>query len=129
MGPGFPADAGAETLPNRAPEAAAGRPAVMARPACRITGSAFSMAPPSAYWMGFRTRQRGRHGGRAGHGPTRRTGRSPGPPLPAAAAMSPSAAAAAATVERIRAGVFRCASVERDAVRRDPVPPFTAATL
>ena len=31
--------------------------------------------------------------------------------------------------ERIRAGVFRVASVERDAVRRDPVPPFTTAPL
>ena len=31
--------------------------------------------------------------------------------------------------ERIRAGVFRVASIERDAVRRDPVPPFTPATL
>ena len=40
--------------------------------------------------------------------------------------MSLSAEAAA---ERIRAGVFRVASVEGDAVRRDPVPPFTTATL
>ena len=31
--------------------------------------------------------------------------------------------------ERIRADVFRVASVKRDAVRRDPVPPFTTATL
>ena len=30
--------------------------------------------------------------------------------------------------ERIRANVFRVAPVERDAVRRDPVPPFTTAT-
>ena len=40
--------------------------------------------------------------------------------------MSPSAETAA---ERVRAGVFRVASIERDAVRRDPVPPFTTATL
>ena len=40
--------------------------------------------------------------------------------------MSLSAEAAA---ERIRAGVFPVASVERDAVRRDPIPPFTTATL
>ena len=40
--------------------------------------------------------------------------------------MSLSAEAAA---ERIRAGVFRVASVVRDAVRRDPIPPFTTATL
>ena len=31
--------------------------------------------------------------------------------------------------ERVRADVFRVASVERDAVRRDPVPPFTRTTL
>ena len=44
--------------------------------------------------------------------------------------MSLSAEAAAETVaERIREGVFRVASVERDAVRRDPVPPFTTVTL
>ena len=44
--------------------------------------------------------------------------------------MRLSAAAAAETpAGRIRAGVFRVASVERDAVRRDPVPPSTAATL
>ena len=36
---------------------------------------------------------------------------------------------AEAATERIRAGVFRVAPVERDAVRRDPVPPFTTATL
>ena len=40
--------------------------------------------------------------------------------------MSLSAEAAA---ERIRANVFSVASVERDAVRRDPVPPLTTATL
>ena len=39
--------------------------------------------------------------------------------------MSLSAETAA---ERIREGVFRVASGERDAVRRDPVPPFTTAT-
>ena len=33
------------------------------------------------------------------------------------------------TAKRIRAGVFRVALIERDAVRRDPVPPFTTATL
>ena len=38
--------------------------------------------------------------------------------------MSLSAEAAS---ERIRAGVFRVAWVEGDAVRRDPVPPFTTA--
>ena len=38
--------------------------------------------------------------------------------------MSLSAEAAA---ERIRAGIVRVASAERDAVRRDPVPPFTTA--
>ena len=44
--------------------------------------------------------------------------------------MRLSAAAAAETpAGRIRAGVFRIASVERDAVRRDSVPPFTTATL
>ena len=31
--------------------------------------------------------------------------------------------------ERIRANVFRVVSVEWDAVRRDPVPPFTTAIL
>ena len=40
--------------------------------------------------------------------------------------MSLSAEAAS---ESIRANVFRVAPVERDAVRRDPVPPFTTATL
>ena len=40
--------------------------------------------------------------------------------------MSLSAEAAA---ERMRAGVVPVAPVERDAVRRDPVPPFTTATL
>ena len=40
--------------------------------------------------------------------------------------MSLSAEAAS---ERIRANVFRVAPVERDAVRRDPVPPLTTATL
>ena len=39
--------------------------------------------------------------------------------------MSLSAEAAS---ESIRANVFRVAPVERDAVRRDPVPPFTTAT-
>ncbi|MDE0407603.1 MAG: type I DNA topoisomerase [Alphaproteobacteria bacterium] len=38
-------------------------------------------------------------------------------------------AAAEAAAERIRAGLFRVASLERDEVRRDPVPPFTTATL
>ena len=38
-------------------------------------------------------------------------------------------AAAEAAAERIRAGVFRVASLVRDEVRRDPVPPFTTATL
>ena len=38
-------------------------------------------------------------------------------------------AAAEAAAARIRAGVFRVASVERDEVRRNPVPPFTTATL
>jgi len=42
--------------------------------------------------------------------------------------MSLSAEAADTAAKRIRAGVFRVASVERDAVRRDPVPPFTMAT-
>ena len=42
--------------------------------------------------------------------------------------MSLSAAAETAA-ERIRSGVFRVASVERDAVRRNPVPPVTTATL
>ena len=47
-----------------------------------------------------------------------------------AAAMSLSAAAAREmAAERICAGVFRVASVERDAVRRDPVPSITTATL
>ena len=32
-------------------------------------------------------------------------------------------------VERIGAGVFRVASLERGEVRRDPVPPFTTSTL
>ena len=36
---------------------------------------------------------------------------------------------AEAVAERIRAGVFRVAPVERDAVRRDPVPPLTTAIL
>ena len=36
---------------------------------------------------------------------------------------------AEAVAERIRAGVFRVAAVERDAVQRDPVPPFAPATL
>ena len=40
--------------------------------------------------------------------------------------MSLSAETAA---DRIRVGVFRVALIERDAVRRDPVPPFTTATL
>ncbi|MCY4003642.1 MAG: hypothetical protein OXF33_08055 [Rhodospirillales bacterium] len=35
----------------------------------------------------------------------------------------------AAAAERRRADVFRIASVERDAVRRDPVPPFTTVIL
>ena len=44
--------------------------------------------------------------------------------------MSLSAEAAAEmAAERVRADVFRVASVERDAVRRDPVPPFTTTTL
>ena len=43
--------------------------------------------------------------------------------------MSLSAAAAERVAERTCAGVFRVASVERDAVRRDPVLPFTTATL
>ena len=43
--------------------------------------------------------------------------------------MSLSAAAAERVAERTCAGVFRIASVERDTVRRDPVPPFTTATL
>ena len=38
-------------------------------------------------------------------------------------------AAAKTTAERIRAGVFRVAPVERNAVRRDPVPPCTTAPL
>ncbi|MYE01239.1 MAG: type I DNA topoisomerase [Alphaproteobacteria bacterium] len=37
--------------------------------------------------------------------------------------------AAEAAAERVRAGVFRVALRMRDAVRRDPVPPFTTATL
>ena len=40
-----------------------------------------------------------------------------------------SAAAAETAAERTCAGVFRVASVERDAFRRDPVPPCTTATL
>ena len=72
------------------------------------------------------TRQRGRHGGRARHGPARASPTAaPGRPC-SAAAMSLNAETAA---ERIRAGVFRVASIERDAVRRDPVPSFTPATL
>ena len=43
--------------------------------------------------------------------------------------MSLSAAAAETAGERIRAGVFRVALIERDAVQRDPVPPFTRGTL
>ncbi|MCY4002226.1 MAG: hypothetical protein OXF33_00730 [Rhodospirillales bacterium] len=43
--------------------------------------------------------------------------------------MSLSAAAAERVAERTCAGVFRVVSVERDAVRRDPVPPFTTAIL
>ena len=38
-------------------------------------------------------------------------------------------AAAETAAERVRADVFRVASDERDAVRRDPVPPFTTTTL
>ena len=38
-------------------------------------------------------------------------------------------AAAEAAAERIRAGVFRVASLVRDELRRNPVPPFTTATL
>lgn len=38
-------------------------------------------------------------------------------------------AGAAAAAERIRAGVFRVASLVRDEVRREPVPPFTTASL
>ena len=43
--------------------------------------------------------------------------------------MSLSAAAAETAGKRIRAGIFRVASVERDAVQRDPVPPFTTTAL
>ena len=37
--------------------------------------------------------------------------------------------AAAEAAERIRAGAFRVASLVRDELRRDPVPPFTTAAL
>ena len=36
---------------------------------------------------------------------------------------------AEAAARRIREGVFRVAKIERDTVRRNPVPPFTTATL
>ena len=39
------------------------------------------------------------------------------------------AKSAEAAARRIREGVFRVAKHERDTVRRDPVPPFTTATL